>query len=130
MPHPLASLLAFPIWYQRRKTDSSFTVSGFDVPYREQVTDEVLELDGVLLVRMGRCSAMQVKLDRECVMVRVVPMVEATRLDSDAPWQAASERQIESWVRSAGAVWRWLLSKGYRTATVTAAVEAAGPMRS
>jgi len=65
-------------------------------------------------VRLGGCSAMHVKLEanRESVLMRVVPMAEATRLNSDASWQAATDSQFRSWIGSNSAIWQWLLAKG------------------
>jgi len=91
------------------------TTSGraFNIPVKQEVTNEVVELDGVLLVRLGGCSAMQVKLEANSdnVLMRVVPIAEATRLDNDAAWQAATDSQLRSWFGN-GAIWQWLLAKG------------------
>jgi hypothetical protein len=87
---------------------------SFDIPLKEEVTDEVAEREGVLLVRLGGCSAMQVRLepDRDNVTFRIVPIAKATQIQSDAPWQIASESQLRSWIQSSCAIWQWLLAKG------------------
>jgi hypothetical protein len=80
----------------------------------EQPMNEVSECNGILLVRLGRGSAMQVRLqpDTVGVSIRTVPLAQATQLDGGAPWQTASDIQLRSWIQSDSAVWRWLLAKG------------------
>jgi hypothetical protein len=82
--------------------------------FKDEMTNEVSEYDGILLVRMGRGSAMQIRLqpDRASILTRTVPLASATRLESDSPWQAASDFLLRSWIHSDTAVWRWLLVKG------------------
>ncbi len=89
------------------------------VPFREalskdEITNEVSEYNGVLLVRMGRGSAMQIRLqpDHASVLTRTVPLVKATRLEGDSPWQAASDSLVRSWIQSKATIWQWLLAKG------------------
>ena len=97
-----------------------------NIPLKQEVTNEVVELDGVLLVRLGGCSAMQVRLDGDerSVLMRVVPMGEATRLESEAPWQPATDAQLRSWIGYGGAIWQWLLAKGLDAETIGRRLEA------
>lgn len=76
--------------------------------------NEVSEHEGVLLVRLGRGSAMQVRVepDGAGALFRIVPIAKARQLDGDAAWHAASEAQLRAWAHSDSAVGRWLLSKG------------------
>jgi len=78
------------------------------------VTDEVSEYKGVLLVRMGRGSAMQVRIqqDHGSVSFRIVPISKATQLVDDSPWNAASDSQLRAWIHPESAIGRWLLAKG------------------
>jgi hypothetical protein len=87
------------------------------------VTDEVSEHKGVLLVRLGRGSAMQVRLasDGAGVLHRTVPMAQATRVEDDSHWQFASDEQLRGWIDQASAVGRWLLAQGLRYDRVEAA---------
>jgi hypothetical protein len=101
----LAKALGFSPWKPR---------VSFDIPLKEEVTNEVAEREGVLLVRLGGCSAMQVRVepDRDNVTFRIVPIAKATQIQSDAPWQIASESQLGAWMQSCCAIWQWLLAKG------------------
>jgi len=76
--------------------------------------NEVSEHEGVLLVRLGRGSAMQIRYEEDGarVLFRIVPIAKASQLDGDAPWRAASLAQVQAWVYSDSAAGRWLLSKG------------------
>ncbi len=78
------------------------------------VTDEVSEYKGVLLVRMGRGSAMQMRIqqDQASVWFRIVPISKVTQLEDDSPWQAASDSQLRAWIHPDSAIGRWLLAKG------------------
>jgi hypothetical protein len=77
-------------------------------------TEEVSEYKGILLVRMGRGSAMQLRIqpDQVSVLFRVVPISKATQLEDDSPWQAASDSQLRAWIHPDSAIGRWLLVKG------------------
>jgi hypothetical protein len=88
--------------------------------------NEVSEQDGVLLVRLGRGSAMQIRFeaDEGLALFRIVPIAKASKLNGHAPWHAASEAQLQAWVNSDSAAGRWLLSKGLVVARP--AVAAAG----
>jgi hypothetical protein len=79
-----------------------------------EVTDEVSEYKGVLLVRMARGSAMQMRTQPNPagVWFRIVPISKATQLEGDSPWQAASESQLRGWIHPDSAIGRWLLAKG------------------
>jgi hypothetical protein len=83
------------------------------MPARD-VTDEVSEYKGSLLVRMGRGSAMQMRIqpDHAGVFFRIVPISKATQLEDDSPWQAASDSQLRAWIHPDSAIGRWLLVKG------------------
>jgi hypothetical protein len=111
MPWQLANLLRF-LAKDRQPIPKSH--SSFDIPFKQEVTNEVSELDGILLVRLGGCSAMQVRLqpDHESVVIRVVPMARATHLQSVAPWHSATDVQLQSWSQSDSAVWQWLVARG------------------
>jgi hypothetical protein len=78
------------------------------------VTDEVSEYKGALLVRMGRGSAMQMRIqqDQGSVWFRIVPISNATQLEDDSPWHAASDSQLRAWIHPESAIGRWLLAKG------------------
>ncbi len=106
MPRQLARVLGF-LSPRHRSEESNF-------PFKPEVTNEVSECNGILLVRLGRGSAMQVRMqtDRAGVLIRTVPIAQATQLDGGAPWQTASDVQLRSWIQSDSAVWRWLLAKG------------------
>jgi hypothetical protein len=80
----------------------------------QDVTDEVSEYKGALLVRMGRGSAMQLRtqLDPNTVLFRIVPISKATLLEDDSPWQEASDSQRDAWIYGDSAIGRWLLTKG------------------
>lgn len=78
----------------------------------QSVMNEVSEHEGVLLVRLGRGSAMQVRFDDARTLFRIVPIARVSQLNGDAPWHAASHAQLQAWVHSDSAVGRWLLSKG------------------
>jgi hypothetical protein len=81
---------------------------------KPDTTNEVTERDGVLLVRLGRGSAMQVRLEprRASVSFRIVPIAKATQLEGDLPWELASDDQLRGWIHSGSAIGRWLLAKG------------------
>ena len=83
------------------------------------VTDEVSEYKGALLVRMGRGSAMQMRTqpDPASVWFRIVPISKATQLEGDSPWQAASESQLRAWIHPDSAIGRWLLARGMTVAS-------------
>jgi hypothetical protein len=83
------------------------------------VTDEVSEYRGALLVRMGRGSAMQMRTQPNPARVwfRIVPISKATQLEGDSPWQAASESQLRAWIHPDSAIGRWLLAKGMTVAS-------------
>lgn len=74
------------------------------------MTNEVSEREGVLLVRLGHGSAMQVRLaeDRASVLYRTVPIAQATRVEDDSKWQFASDVQLRGWIEQASAIGRWL----------------------
>jgi hypothetical protein len=78
------------------------------------VADEVSEQAGVLLVRLGGGSAMQVRPqpDGASVLIRIVSIAKATQLEGDAIWQLASDSWLRTWVQSNSAIWHWLLAKG------------------
>jgi hypothetical protein len=100
--------------------------SSFDIPFKQEVTNEVSELDGILLVRLGGCSAMQVRLepDRENVVIRIVPMARATDLHGVAPWQFTTDVQLQNWSQSGSAVWQWLVARGIDSDKVERRLEA------
>jgi hypothetical protein len=109
MPCQLARALGF----LRRKRNSP-QVPFKDALSKEEMTNEVSEYDGILLVRLGRGSAMQIRLesDRASVLTRTVPLGKATRLESDLNWQAASDSLVRRWIQSETTIWHWLVSKG------------------
>lgn len=112
MPRQLDRLLGLLKKQTQPRTKAQ---SSFDIPFKQEVTNEVSELDGMLLVRLGGCSAMQVRLEpehAESVLIRIVPMARATNLRGDAPWQIATDSQLLSWSQSRPAIWTWLLAKG------------------
>jgi hypothetical protein len=105
MPCHLRRLLGWP-----REARSSFPN-----PFQHDITNEVSEHEGILLVRLGRGSAMQVRLqsDQPSVFIRTVPIAEAKHVDGDSTWQQASDSQLRSWIQSDSAIWQWLLAKGF-----------------
>jgi hypothetical protein len=111
MLRPLAKLLSF---LSKRPTQRPSASNSFHIPFKQEVTNEVSELDGILLVRLGGCSAMQVRLEpgRDSVFIRIVPLAKATNLQGDCPWQPVNDVQLRAWIESDFAIWRWLLSKG------------------
>ncbi len=113
MPHQLARTLGFGLFQSFRPQRQNPPIS-FEIPLKQEVTNEVAEREGILLVRLGGCSAMQVRLepDRDNVTFRIVPMAKATQIQSDTPWQIASESQLRAWIQSSCAIWQWLLAKG------------------
>jgi hypothetical protein len=78
------------------------------------VAEEVSEQAGVLLVRLGAGSAMQVRPqpDGASVLIRIVPIAQATQVESDVMWQVASDSWLRTWVQSNSAIWHWLLAEG------------------
>jgi hypothetical protein len=74
------------------------------------VPEEVSEYKGILLVRLGRGSAMQLRIqpDQASVLFRIVPISKATQLEGDSPWQAASDSQLRAWIHPDSAIGRWL----------------------
>jgi hypothetical protein len=111
MPYQLVKALGGLL---ARRGERGKTKRAFDIPFKQEVTNEVLEVDGVLLVRLGGCSTMQVRTESatDRILLRIVPMANARLLESDAPWQIASDSQLRSWMQSDGAIWRWLLARG------------------
>jgi hypothetical protein len=77
-------------------------------------TEEVSEYEDVLLVRLGRGSAMQLRIqpDEAGVLFRIVPIAKATQVKDESPWQLASDLQLRAWLHPASAIGRWLLAKG------------------
>lgn len=112
MPRQLARLFGFPFCRARpARGTTAFTMN------------EVSEHQGVLLVRLGRGSAMQVRYDpeRSCALFRIVPISKVSQLNGDAAWRTASEAQLQDWIDSDSALGRWVLSKGLaRENTATA----------
>ena len=123
MPRQLAKLLGF---LTKNRQPIPKAHSSFDIPFKQEVTNEVSELDGILLVRLGGCSAMQVRLepDRESVVIRIVPMAKATYLQSVTPWQIATDVQLQSWSQSDSAVWQWLVAGGIDSGKIERRLEA------
>ena len=80
----------------------------------KNVTDEVSEHKGALLVRLGRGCAMQMRVRPNLagVMFRIVPISSALQLDDDSPWQDASDPQLSAWSHPDSAIGRWLLAQG------------------
>jgi len=112
MPPQLAKFLGL---LKKQPHPPAKAKSSFDIPFKQEVTNEVSELEGILLVRLGGCSAMQVRLEQErpeSILIRIVPMGRATHLQGDAPWQIATDLQLQSWNQSGSAIWTWLLSRG------------------
>jgi len=112
MPPQLAKLLKL---LKKQSHTPAKAKSSFDIPFKQEVTNEVSELDGILLVRLGGCSAMQVRLEpehAESVLIRIVPIARATHLHGDTPWQAATDFQIQTWSQTGSAIWTWLLARG------------------
>jgi hypothetical protein len=130
MPHQLANFLG--LWKKQAQAPGN-AKSSFDIPFKQEVTNEVSELEGILLVRLGGCSAMQVRLELEhhdCVLIRIVPMARATHLQGDAPWQIATDVQLQSWIQSDSAIWQWLVARGIDSDKVERRVAALpSPMR-
>jgi hypothetical protein len=123
MPRQVAKLLEF---LTRERQPLPKSQPSFDIPFKLEVTNEVSELDGILLVRLGGCSAMQVRLepDHESVVIRIVPMARATDLQGVAPWQIATDVQLKSWIHSDSAIWHWLIAKGIDSGKIERRVEA------
>ena len=113
MQHEFARALGLGFFQSFRPQGQNPHIS-FEIPLQQEVTNEVAEREGILLVRLGGCSAMQVRLepDRDNVTFRIVPIAKATQIQSDTPWQIASESQLRAWIQSSGAIWQWLLAKG------------------
>lgn len=88
--------------------------SSSRIPFRQEVTNEVLEQDGILLVRLGGASAMQMRLeqDQENVLIRIVPIAKATTVHDDAPWHVATDSQLLTWLQPESAIGQWLLARG------------------
>jgi len=80
----------------------------------QDVTNEVSEYKGALLVRLGRGCAMQMRVrpNPTGVSFRIVPMSKAMQLEDDSPWQDASDSQLRAWMNPDSAIGRWLLAKG------------------
>lgn len=80
----------------------------------KNVTDEVSEYKGALLVRLGRGCAMQMRVRPNLagVMFRIVPISNALQLDDDSPWQDASNPQLSAWIHPDSAIGQWLLAQG------------------
>lgn len=80
-----------------------------------EMTNEVLEYKGILLMRLRRGSAMQVRLkpDGLSVFFRIVPIGKATQVEDDSAWQVASDWQVRAWIQSDSAIGRWLLCSGF-----------------
>jgi hypothetical protein len=130
MPGQLAKLLR--LWKKQTQAPDN-AKSSFDIPLKQEVTNEVSELDGILLVRLGGCSAMQVRLEPEhpeSVLIRIVPMARATQLQGDALWQIATDVQLQNWIQSDSALWDWLVARGIDSGKVERRLEALpAPMR-
>ena len=111
---PRHSTRWFAFLSPRRRGAPSEPKSPFDVPAGQDITNEVSEYAGILLVRVGGGSAMQVRVqpDGAGVFTRVVPLAKATQLEGDSTWQAASEAQLRAWIQSNAAIWQWLMAKG------------------
>jgi hypothetical protein len=79
-----------------------------------KLPNEVLEHAGLLLVRLGRGSAMQVRIEPggSEVRYRIVPIANATQLNGDSPWMPASDAQIRGWIHPDSAIGQWLIAKG------------------
>jgi hypothetical protein len=119
MPRQLARVLGF--LSPRPRIQQSNLEGPIRLPFKPEVTNEVSECNGILLVRLGRGSAMQVRLQPDrAVSIRTVPIAQATQLEGGAPWQTASDAQLRSWIQSDSAVWRWLLAKGIHQAKARA----------
>ncbi len=108
MPSSLARALEFLLPRRRRKFQHSQTEPGD--------RQEVSEYEGALLVRLGRGSAMQVRLEPDAsrVSFRIVPIANVKQLNGDSPWSAVSEAQIRTWMQSESPIGQWLLAKGVR----------------
>jgi hypothetical protein len=91
-----------------------FGTARHSPPEPVTVAEEVSEQAGVLLVRLAAGSAMQVRPqpDGASVLIRIVPIAQATQVESDAIWQVASDSWLRTWVQSNSAIWHWLLAKG------------------
>jgi hypothetical protein len=100
-----------------------FTTNKEPVSPEPDLTNEVSEHKGVLLVRLGRGSAMQVRLaaDRVSALYRTVPIAQAMQVEGDSKWQFASDAQLRGWMEQASAIGRWLLAQGLRYDRVEAA---------
>jgi hypothetical protein len=97
------------------------------------IPEEVSERAGVLLVRLSRGAAMQVRPHPEAgsVLIRTVPIAKATLLGGDSPWQVASDSQVREWIQSGSAIWQWLLAKGIQGhATAKLPAERIAPLAS
>lgn len=115
MLRPLARVIGF--LGRRRQMEYSFAHSRFEDPFQQRArNNEISEYDGILLVRLGRGSAMQLRLeaDRTQVSFRVVPIARATQVSSETEWQMASYGQLEGWLQADSAIGTWLLAKGLR----------------
>ena len=78
-------------------------------------TQEVSEHQGVLLVRLGRGSAMQVRVtaDAAAALYRIVAIATVKHVDDDRAWQRASDGQIRAWLHDDSPIGRWLRAKGF-----------------
>lgn len=81
-------------------------------PFESCWSDEISEFDGVLLVRLGACRAMQVRLLGSDVLTRTVPIAKAMLIGEPPPWQIASASCVQAWIQSNAPIWRWLVAKG------------------
>jgi hypothetical protein len=99
----LAQLFGFPVRQPRSQPDST-------------ELNEVSEHEGILLVRLGRGSAMQVRVqcDGAGAAFRIVPIAEAKQVSGEVPWLVASDTQLEAWIQPDSTIGRWLIANGLR----------------
>jgi len=107
MPSSLARALELLLPRRRRKAQHS--------PTELRDNQEVSEYEGALLVRLGRGSAMQMRLEPDSgrVSFRIVPIANVTQLNGDAPWNPVSDAQIRT-IQPGSPIGQWLLAKGFR----------------
>jgi hypothetical protein len=106
----LARVLEFLALRLRSHFPDAFKPDAF----KQDVTNEVSEYEGSLLVRLGRGSAMQLQLspDRTTVVFRIVPIAKARRLDLELPWHVAGDTQLRGWLEPESAIGQWLVKQG------------------
>src|ERR1700722_13218717 len=91
-----------------------FGTARHSPPEPVPVAEGVSETGGGVVVRPGPGAALQgpPQPDGASVLIRIVPIAQATQVESDATWQVASDSWLRTWAQSNSAIWHWLLAKG------------------